>query len=136
MASPHVTVTSSDGTTLAWADGVTLSVVQVRQAVTADVGPGSIPGRPETVVSLQVSNGSNRAIDLFQVLVSMPYDTAPPRLAAHVYDEGTYEFAALVPPGGSAQATYGFAVPAGRSADLTVDLDGNHTIGTLQGVAG
>lgn len=59
------------------------------------------------------------------------------RVAAPVYDHpSAADFAEVVPPGGSATATYVFAIPPGqaRTAVTRVDVDAAHTAATFAGL--
>lgn len=117
-------------------DGVSVTVDSVTRRVEAAGGPGAFPGRKQTALTLTLTNGTARALDLTQVVVSTTYG-ARPRVAAPVYEHpSAADFSAVVPPGGSATATYVFAIPPGqaRSAVTRVDFDGDHAAATFTGL--
>ena len=80
-------------------------------------GPGVFHGRAYTAVTLVVSNGSPAAVDLNQVVVTATYGS-PALVASPVYeDPRAQDFSGVAAPGGSASATYVFAIPpSGRGS--------------------
>lgn len=119
---------------LRYRDGVQVRVTSVAQGKSTGVGPGEFANSPRTTIKLTVTNGSDAALDLSQVVVSTLYGK-PTRQAQPVYDEGATDLSGTLAPGKSASATYMFSVPQeGLDAVRTVvDLDGRHAPGTFSG---
>ena len=116
-------------------DGISLTVVRYGHAVEHGNGPGVFNGRPYTVVTLSLSNGSARPLTLDQVVVSATYGS-PARVAPVVYEDSTVrDFSGSVRSGDSSSASYAFAIPAQQRATviLTVDFDGAHLPGRFTG---
>lgn len=116
-------------------DGVSVRVDHVERSVERGEGAGVFPGRPQTAVSMTLTNGSARAIDLSQVVVTTTYG-ARPRLATPVYSHPSAgDFYGVVQPGGTATATYVFAIPPGhaRTVRTMVDFDDVHAAATIVG---
>lgn len=121
-----------------YSDGVSVRVVRVTRRVETGKGRGSFPGRPQTAISLALTNGSTRTVDLTQVVVTTTYGT-PPRFASPVYDHpDAGDFTGTVEPGGTASATYVFSIPPGqaRSAVMMVDFDSVHGAAEFTGLEG
>jgi hypothetical protein len=116
-------------------DGVSVTVTRTRSSAERGQGPGTFPGRPNTVMAITVTNRSAQALDLNQVVVTTQYGS-PARVASPVYEaSGLDDFAGKVPPGESASATYAFAIPAGQGGRVLtrVDFDGAHHAATFEG---
>jgi len=116
-------------------DGVTVSVDRVAAKVENGKGPGVFPSRPYLALSLAIANGSTSTIDLNQVVVTIGYGS-PTRLAAPVYeDPAANDFSGRVAPGAARTATYLFAVPVAKRADVvaTVDFDNWHIPAMFRG---
>jgi hypothetical protein len=108
-----------------WADGVSVRVAEARQQVSAGQGPGALAGQPQTVFTLELTNGSGAALDVNAVVVQATY-AAGASQAAPLYDRETVDFGGALEPGATATAVYSFAIPADRLGDvaLSVDVDG------------
>jgi hypothetical protein len=138
---PRPNVTANEGRFSAaspakFADGVSLSVDRVVPGVEQGQGPGILHGVPNTAITLTLANHSAAAIDLTQVVVTTTYGS-PPHVAQPVYgDTPAADFTGTVQPGGSASATYVFAIPAGqtKSAVTTVDFDDVHVAAKFTGL--
>ncbi len=120
-----------------YSDGVSLSIVRMTARVEKGKGPGVFPGRRYTAISLSLTNGSSRVIDLNQVVVTTTYGS-PARLAAPVYEDSeAKDFSGTVKPGASATASYMFAIPTNQKASVTtmVDFDNQHFAATFTGAA-
>lgn len=116
-------------------DGVSIKVDRIKHGVEKGQGPGTFPGRANTVLSITLTNRSTRPIDVNQVVVTTMYG-APARIAAPVYEvAGVRDFAGSVQPGGSATATYAFAIPTKQAKKVVtiVDFDGVHVPAELAG---
>jgi len=115
-------------------DGVSVTVERIRRGSETGEGPGEFPGRPYTALVLSLTNGSTTAIDLNQVVVTATYGT-PPRIAAPVYEAEAVDFSGTVPAGGTATATYLFAIPPQGTARVAVavDFDGTHVAAGFSG---
>lgn len=121
-----------------YSDGVSVRVDRVTRRVETGEGRGSFPGRPQTAITLTLTNGSSRTVDLTQVVVTTTYGT-PPRFASPVYEHpDAGDFTGTVEPGGTASATYVFSIPPGqaRSAVMMVDFDSVHGAAEFTGLEG
>jgi hypothetical protein len=133
-SSPRPTVKASPGGFTAtkavrYSDGVVLSVTKVTNGKETGQGPGAFPGRPYTLFTMTLENGSTKALDARQVVVTLTYGT-PARLAPPVYTNlmEARDFGTVVKPGADATAAYAFAVPSDEAGAvaLIVDLDTTH----------
>jgi hypothetical protein len=108
-----------------WSDGASVRVVEARQQVTGGSGPGVLAGQPQTVFTLELTNGSDASLDLDSVVVQVAYAAGTVQ-ASPLYDDETADFGGDLEPGDSATAVYSFAVPADQTGDvvLSVDVDG------------
>lgn len=109
-----------------WSDGASVRVVEARQQVSGGRGPGALAGQPQTVFTLEVTNGSTATLDLNGVVVQATYG-AETTQASPLYDATTVDFGGALEPGAKAEAVYSFAVPADQLGDvrLSVDVDGS-----------
>ena len=112
---------------------MSVTVDRIRRGAESGDGPGEFRGRQYTALALSLTNGSAAAIDLNQVVVTATYGT-PARIAAPVYDDDAVDFSGAVPAGGTATATYLFAIPPQGTAKVTVsvDFDGDARRGRFQ----
>ncbi|WP_460966860.1 hypothetical protein [Pedococcus soli] len=136
-SSPSVTAPAAKFTApVTYPDGVRLDIVRTVRATETGHGPGVMAGRKYVRFELKLTNGSAKAINLNQVVLTTYY-SASKQLAAPVYTESakTYDFSGIVKPGASATAFYAFAVPDSGLKKLTmvVDFDGTHTSATYSG---
>lgn len=119
-----------------YSDGVTLTITKAEKGIETGHGPGVMAGREYVRFTVRLTNGSAKAVNLNQVVVTTTYG-ASKQLAAPVYTEsaGTYDFAGTVKPGASTTALYAFAVPTKQLTRVTmvVDFDGLHTSATYSG---
>lgn len=123
-------------TPVAYPDGIVVRVDRVTRSVEREEGIGSFPGRPQTAFRITLENGSTRPVDLSQTVVTTTYGVRP-RSASPVYSHPeAQDFLGVVRPGGTATATYVFAIPPGqaRTVRTMVDFDGVHTAATLTGL--
>lgn len=127
---------TADGVT--YPDGVVLKVRRSSSGVEKATGPGAFPGRPYVAFSMSLDNRSPRTLDLNKVVVTAIYGS-PGRLAQPVYKDGGggKDLSGIVPPGGSASATYAFAVPEGQrgAVKVIVDFDNAHAAAQFSGAA-
>lgn len=121
---------------VAYPDGVTLKIVTVARGIEQGHGPGDMAGREYVRFTVRLTNGSAKAIDLNQVVVTLFYG-ASRQLAAPVYAYGveSHDFGGTVKPGASTEAAYAFAIPAAELADVTmaIDFDGTHSLAVYRG---
>lgn len=119
-----------------YSDGVTLTITKAVKGIEKGHGPGVMAGREYVRFTVKLTNGSAKAVNLNQVVVTTTYG-ASRQLAAPVYTEsaGTYDFTGTVKPGASTTAIYAFAVPTKQLNRVTmvVDFDGLHTSATYSG---
>lgn len=117
-------------------DGVQVTLTKAEKGVETGHGPGVMAGRQYVRFTVKLTNGSAKAVNLNQVVVTTTYG-ASAQLAAPVYtaSAGTYDFSGTVKPGASATALYAFAVPVKQLGRVTmvVDFDGLHTSATYTG---
>jgi hypothetical protein len=107
-----------------WSDGASVRVVGAVQEVTQGSGPGELAGQPQTVFTVELTNGSGEPLDLTSVVVQATY--GPGTQASPLYDAGTVDFGGVLAPGAGATGVYSFAIPAGKlgAVTLSVDVDG------------
>lgn len=116
-------------------DGVSLTVNRVKHGVETGEGPGVFPGRPYTAFFLSLRSRSPHPIDVNQVVVTATYGS-PARIASPVYEgSAARDFAGTVKRGGSASATYVFAIPPGGGTGVVVvvDFDDTHVSARFTG---
>lgn len=116
------------GTPVRYPDGVAVTVERVARSVEQGQGTGAFPGRPLTAITLRLTNGSARPVDLSQVVVTTTYGQRP-RIATPVYETAqAQDFAGAVAPGASTSATYVFSIPPGQAKKVStwVDFDAVH----------
>ncbi|WP_324276056.1 hypothetical protein [Blastococcus brunescens] len=108
-----------------WSDGASVRVVDAVQQVTEGRGPGELAGQPQTVFTLELTNGTGASLDLNGVVVQATYGSSATQ-AAPLYDDETTDFGGSLEPGATATAVYSFAVPEDQLGDVTlsVDVDG------------
>jgi hypothetical protein len=123
---------------VSYADGVTVTVDKVTPGVETGHGPGVFAGREFAVFTVTMHNGTKKAMDAQQVVVTSTYGKRN-LVAERVYaaDAGAIDFGGRLAPGASATARYAFAVPAKQLGDarLVVDFDGTHTSAEFHGDA-
>jgi hypothetical protein len=135
-ASPTVSAKPAkvDGT-VKYSDGVSLRVVSVDFAKETKKGPGSFPGRPYAVLTLQVVNNSARDLSMETVVVTVldKKDKAVPPVYTDEADVS--DFSGTLKRGKKASARYAFAVPESSRSKVTVvvDFDGAHTSAVFRG---
>jgi hypothetical protein len=117
-------------------DGVTLVITKAEKGIETGHGPGVMAGREYVRFTVKLTNGSAKAVNLNQVVVTTTYGISS-QLAAPVYTEsaGTHDFAGTIKAGASTTALYAFAVPVKQLGRVTmvVDFDGLHTSATYSG---
>ncbi|SDP38127.1 hypothetical protein SAMN04489867_2252 [Pedococcus dokdonensis] len=117
-------------------DGVKVTLTKAEKGIEKGHGAGVMNGREYVRFTVKLTNGSTKAVNLNQVVVTTTYG-ASAQLAAPVYTDsaGTYDFSGTVKPGASATALYAFAVPVKQLNRVTmvVDFDGLHTSATYSG---
>jgi hypothetical protein len=121
---------------LVYDDGLKLEIVEITQGTVEEQGPGVFTGDPKTTLEIKLSNDSEKAIDLNQVVVSATYGK-PARIARPTYGESARDFYGSVEPGDSADAAYVFSVPTKHLSNvtMTMDFDGTHAAATFRGAA-
>jgi hypothetical protein len=119
-----------------YSDGLRLAVTRLVQGKVTGQGPGVFLGEPKTEIGLRMTNSSDRAVDLDQVVVTLVYGTER-RTSRPVYDDRARDFNGTLRPGRTATATYVFSVPRDDLDDVTmfVDFDGQHTVARFRGSA-
>lgn len=119
-----------------YGDNTLLTITQASKQVETGNGPGVFAGREFVKFDLKLTNGSQKPIDLNTVVITTYYGDSN-QLAAPVYTPSadTADFTGILVPGGTATASYGFAVPTSEFGDVTmvVDFDGVHSSATFKG---
>ena len=117
-------------------DGLRLAVTSISQGTVTGQGPGVFAGEPTTEIGLRMTNRSDRAVRLDQVVVTLVYG-AGRRTSRPVYDDRARDFSGVLRPSRSALATYLFSVPRDQLDDVAmfVDFDGQHTVARFRGSA-
>ncbi|MBN1091566.1 hypothetical protein JKP75_02620 [Blastococcus sp. TML/M2B] len=107
-----------------WSDGASVRVVGATQGVTRGSGPGARAGQPQTVFTVELTNGSGAPLDLNAVVVQATY--GPGTQASPLYDGDTVDLGGVLAPGATATGVYAFAIPEGElgAVSLSVDVDG------------
>ena len=134
---PASSASLTKSATVRYSDRVLVSIRKIEDSVEEGHGPGAFPGRPNTAITFNITNRSDRPLDLNQVVVSAQYG-ARPRIASPVYIASlARDFGGVLRPGASASATYAFAVPPqfARRFVATVDFDGLHAPARFGSVA-
>lgn len=125
---------STDGK-VRYSDGVSLRVLDVSFGKESEKGPGSFPGRQFAVLTLEISNGSAKPINLDTTVLTVLDKNG--KAVAPVYAEqaDVRDFAGIVKPGKSVKARYAFAVPKSSRSKVTVvvDFDNVHTSAVFRG---
>ena len=121
---------------VSYPDGVQLVITKAEKGTETGHGPGVMAGREYVRFTVKLTNGSSKAVNLNEVVVTTFYGPTK-QLAAPVYTEsaGTFDFSGTVKPGASTTALYAFAVPTKQLGRVTmvVDFDGLHTSATYTG---
>jgi hypothetical protein len=119
-----------------YVDGTTLTVTSIHQGTVSGQGPGVFPGQPITTFGLRLTNGTTKAINLNQVVVTATYGN-PKRVASPVYSASSHDFTGTAAPGAFVNATYAFSIPTASlgAVVMLVDFDGMHASGTFEGSA-
>jgi hypothetical protein len=109
-----------------WTDGASVRVVRAEQRVSEGMGPGARAGQPQTVFTLELTNGAGVALDVSSVVVQAVYGATDIQ-ASPLYDGDTVDFGGILAPGDVATAVYSFTVPDDQLGDVTlsVDVDGH-----------
>ena len=117
-------------------DGLKVRVAGISQQKVTAQGPGELTGKPMTIFTIEMTNGTSAPIDLTQVVVTAAYGT-PAVAAAPVYDNGIQDFATSLKPGATATTKYAFSIPVKdlKRITLSVDFDGKHTAAVFDGSA-
>jgi hypothetical protein len=135
-ASPTVSAKPAkvDGT-VRYSDGLSLKVVSVDFAKETKKGPGSFPGREYAVLTLQVSNKTDRNLSMDTVVVTVLDKADQPVAPVYTDEAEVSDFAGTLKAGKTASARYAFAVPKSSRSKVTVvvDFDGAHTSAVFRG---
>jgi hypothetical protein len=107
-----------------WSDGASVRVVGATQGVSQGSGPGARAGQPQTVFTVELTNGSGAPLDLSSVVIQATYGSGTQ--ASPLYDDDTVDFGGVLAPGATATGVYSFAIPAAElgAVSLSVDVDG------------
>lgn len=118
-----------------YGDGVVLRIADIEFGEETKEGPGRFPGRAYAILSLKITNGGEKAIDLDTTVVTV-LDAEDQQIApVYVEEAEVSDFSGKVTPGKKAKARYAFAVPEASRSQVTVvvDFDGIHTSAVFRG---
>lgn len=116
-------------------DGVVLRIADIEFGEETKEGPGRFPGRAYAILSLEITNGGKKAIDLNTTIVTV-LDADDQQIApVYVEEADVADFSGKVKSGKTAKARYAFAVPKASRSQVTVvvDFDGKHTSAVFRG---
>lgn len=121
--------------TVGYSDGVTLKITEVTFAAETAEGPGSFPGREYARITLTLTNGSSKPIDLGTVVPTLLNADGAALPKVYAAEANVTDFSGIVAPGKTAKGVYAFAVPADARDDvvLVVDFDAAHTSAVFRG---
>lgn len=135
-ATPTITAKPA-GTTgkVSYSDGVVLRIRDVAFAKETGEGPGMFPGRAYAVLSLEISNGSKKALSLDTVVITVLNKSNKAVPPVYAEKASVADFAGELKPGETVKARYAFAVPKSSRSKVTVvvDFDGVHTSAVFRG---
>jgi hypothetical protein len=117
-----------------YADGVALQVTSIKHGAVSGQGPGVLSGQATSSLTVSLTNGSRKPVNLNQVVVTADYGR-PARTASPIYDQGARDFSGTVAAGKTATAVYVFAIPSTQLSHVivNVDFDGSHHAATFTG---
>lgn len=108
-----------DGT-VSYSDGVEVRLVSDETRTIDETGAGAITGQLARTITVELTNGSSRPLDLNRVDVTLQVGGTN----ADPYPAGDAQtFAGTAKPGATATGTYAFLVPSGDTNTVTVDFD-------------
>lgn len=138
-AKPTITAPPADtAEDVTYSDGVLLRILDVEFGEETEEGPGRFPGRPYALLSLEIDNGGERAIDMNTTIVTVLNADGQQVPPVYVENEEVADFSGEVKPGATSKARYGFALPVASRSQVTVvvDFDGIHTSAVFRGGLG
>ncbi|MFT3970692.1 MAG: DUF4352 domain-containing protein [Micropruina sp.] len=120
---------------VSYSDGVQLRIAEVKFGKETKEGPGLFPGRAYAILSLEIKNGSQRALSLDAVVVTVLDKSNKPVNPVYVEEANVSDFSGELKPGATAKARYAFAVPVKSRSKVTVvvDFDGVHSSAVFRG---
>lgn len=101
-------------------NGIVVTVSSVEAIEGAAEGPGNVAG-PALRVTIRITNGTDEAVSLDGVAVTMAYGTEGTP-ASPLDDASRRPFAGSVAPGEEADGTYVFTVPADARGTVTIEV--------------
>jgi hypothetical protein len=106
--------------------GISLTADDFSRGNVHSQGTGIITGAPYIVFNLSLHNGSKKAVDVGQVVVTLKYGPDA-TAAAPLYDDvPAKDFSGQIQAGSSQASTYAFLLPKNvTTADLYVDVNGD-----------
>jgi hypothetical protein len=125
---------SVDGT-VKYSDGVALKIVNIDWSKERLKGPGSFPGRPFAVLTLEIKNKSSESLSMQTVVVTVldkDNQAVPP---VYSQEAKARDFSGTLKSGETTRARYAFAIPKSSLSKVTVvvDFDGAHTSAVFRG---
>lgn len=121
--------------TVSYSDGVTVRIDGVSFGKETAQGPGSFPDREYARLTITISNGSSDAIDLSTAVLTLLGADGASAVRVYAAEAETTDFSGALAAGGSATASYAYALPADARDAVTVvvDFDGHHSSAVFRG---
>ncbi|MGC3953807.1 MAG: DUF4352 domain-containing protein [Propionicimonas sp.] len=120
---------------VSYPDGVVLQIRKVSFGEETGKGPGAFPGREFAVLDLEIDNGSERALSLDTVVITVLDSDDQPVNPVYAEEAKVADFTGELKPGKTVKASYAFAVPKASRSKVTVvvDFDGVHASAVFRG---
>lgn len=122
IAKPPSTEIAAFDESVGVSDDLVVTVVSVEAAEAGRDIPGERSG-PAVKVVIAVENHGDQAVDTSGASVNLTYGDDDLVPAPQVLDDASSVLAPTVPPGGSAQGTYLFAVPLENAGNVRIMVD-------------
>lgn len=120
---------------VSYPDGVILQIQKVSFGEETGKGPGAFPGREFAVLDLEIDNGSERALSLDTVVITVLDKDDQPVNPVYAEEAKVADFTGELKSGKTVKASYAFAVPKASRSKVTVvvDFDGVHASAVFRG---
>jgi hypothetical protein len=106
------------GTEAELGGNVFVTVTKIEPTSLTAKGPGEVSG-PGVIVTVDVRNATNNALDLAGLVVNAHYGDGTPAVPAAVQADA---LAGTIAPGASKSGTYAFSVPTDQNSSVVVDV--------------
>lgn len=120
---------------VSYKDSVEVEITSISFDEETSKGPGSFPGREFARLTITITNGSDKPIDLGTAVLTLLDATGAPQTKVYAADAEATDFAGVLKPGKTATADYAFAVASDARSKITlvVDFDTVHTSAVFRG---